>query len=40
MTAPDYFLGGIYTKKDKHELLPIPQREVDLCGFKQNPGWN
>ena len=35
-----YYLGGQYTKKNKHELLPIPQREVDLCGYKQNPGWN
>lgn len=28
-----------YTIKGKHELLPIPQREVDLCKFKQNPLW-
>lgn len=29
-----------YTVKDKSELLPIPQREKDLCKqFKQNPGW-
>lgn len=29
-----------YTEKNKHELLPIPQREKDLCiQFKQNPGW-
>lgn len=29
-----------YTKKGKHELLPIPQRDLDLCTqFKQNPGW-
>ena len=35
-----YFLGGEYTKKGKHELLPIPQREIDLCGYKQNPNWN
>ena len=34
-----YFLGGAYTRKGKHELLPIPQREIDLCGFKQNPNW-
>lgn len=39
-TAHEYFLGGIYTQKGKHELLPIPQREVDLCRYKQNPGWN
>lgn len=29
-----------YTQKDKHELLPIPQRDMDLCSqFVQNPGW-
>lgn len=29
-----------YTQKDKHELLPIPQRDMDLCRqFVQNPGW-
>ncbi len=28
-----------YTVKGKHELMPIPQREVDLCKFKQNPLW-
>lgn len=39
MTASDYFLGGEYTEKGKHELLPIPQREIDLCGYKQNPNW-
>ena len=39
-TAPNYYLAGIYTQKNKHELLPIPQREMDLCTqFKQNPGW-
>ena len=38
-TAPDYFIAVDYTKKNKHELLPIPQREVDLCGFSQNLGW-
>lgn len=39
-TAPNYYLAGIYTQKNKHELLPIPQREMDLCSqFKQNPGW-
>lgn len=39
-TAPNYYLAGIYTQKNKHELLPIPQREMDLCPqFKQNPGW-
>lgn len=30
-----------YTVKGKHELMPIPQREMDLCKqFKQNPGWD
>ena len=38
--AYKYFLGGEYTQKGKHELLPIPQREIDLCGYKQNPNWN
>jgi len=38
--AATYFLGGEYTLKGKHELLPIPQREIDLCGYKQNPNWN
>lgn len=39
-SGPDYYLAGIYTQKGKHELLPIPQREMDLCPqFKQNPGW-
>jgi len=38
--APDYFQAGIYAQKGKHELLPIPQREIDLCGLKQNPNWN
>ena len=38
--ASVYFLGGDCTKKGKHELLPIPQREIDLCGYKQNPNWN
>lgn len=29
-----------YTEKGKHELMPIPQREMDLCTqFKQNPKW-
>ena len=29
-----------YTIEGKHELLPIPQREMDLCKqFKQNPKW-
>lgn len=38
--APDTYLAGLYTIKGKNELLPIPQRELDLCSqFKQNPGW-
>lgn len=29
-----------YTRKGHHELMPIPQREMDLCTkFEQNPGW-
>lgn len=29
-----------YTVEGKHELYPIPQREMDLCpNFKQNPNW-
>lgn len=29
-----------HTEKGKHELMPIPQREMDLCKkFEQNPGW-
>ena len=29
-----------FTQKGKHELLPIPQRDLDLMtSFKQNPGW-
>lgn len=32
--------AGRYTKLGKHELLPIPQRDMDLCEkFVQNPGW-
>ena len=35
------FVVQQYTQKNKHELLPIPQREMDLCTqFKQNDGWN
>lgn len=31
-----------FTKKNKHELFPIPQRDYDLMqpNCKQNPGWN
>lgn len=39
-TAPEYYIGVHYTYKNKNELLPIPQREMDLCDqFKQNQGW-
>lgn len=35
-----YYVCVDYTKKNKNELLPIPQQEMDLCTqFKQNPGW-
>ena len=34
------YIVGEYTRKGQHELMPIPQREMDLCKkFKQNPGW-
>ena len=38
--ANTYYLIGEYTVKGKHELLPIPQRDLDMmtaCG--QNPNW-
>ncbi len=38
-TGADYYIAGQYTQKNKNELLPIPQREVDLCGYTQNEGW-
>lgn len=28
-----------YIKENKYELMPIPQREIDLLGLKQNPNW-
>ena len=38
--ALDYYLVGEYTVKGKHELLPIPQRELDLMeNCVQNPNW-
>ena len=38
--ASDYYIAGEYTKKNKNELLPIPQREIDLCSkMVQNEGW-
>lgn len=34
------FMAYTFTKKGKHELLPIPQRDLDLMKkFNQNPGW-
>lgn len=37
--TPNYVVYD-YTVKGKSELLPIPQREMDLCTqFTQNPGW-
>ena len=39
--APGNYIGALYTRKGKHDLLPIPQREKDLCTkFNQNPGWD
>jgi hypothetical protein len=37
--APSYLVAIEYTRKGKNELMPIPQREIDLCGYTQNPGW-
>jgi len=39
--TPNYVLARTgYTTKGKHELFPIPQRDMDLMtSFKQNPGW-
>lgn len=38
--SQEYYKLASYTKKGKNELLPIPQRDLDLCPkFKQNPGW-
>jgi hypothetical protein len=35
-------LGPLGFKKGKHELLPVPQTEMDLTGnaWQQNPMWN
>lgn len=34
------YLIGEYTVKGKHELLPIPQRDLDMMTLcKQNPNW-
>ena len=26
-------------QKGKHELFPIPSKEIDLSGIEQNPNW-
>lgn len=38
---PFNYVVAAYTQEGKHELLPIPQREMDLCkaNFTQNPNW-
>lgn len=37
--APNY-IAARHTVKGKHELFPVPQREMDLMPqFKQNPQW-
>ena len=34
------FIAYTFTQKNKHELLPIPQRDMGmLLQFEQNPGW-
>lgn len=36
----EYYLPSKYTVKGKHELQPIPQRELDLMNlYEQNPNW-
>lgn len=40
--APTYYICFEYTIEGKNELLPIPQRDLDLMDktkIKQNPGW-
>ena len=38
--ASSIYIAARYTQKGKHELLPIPQREIQLMPkYKQNPGW-
>lgn len=35
-----FYVCADYTQKNKNELLPIPQQEMDLCTqFEQNQGW-
>jgi len=37
---PEYYLPAKYTVEGKHELQPIPQRELDLMPeYDQNPNW-
>ena len=37
--SPNYSVAT-YTVNGKHELFPIPQRDMDLCIlFNQNPKW-
>lgn len=37
---PGLYLAAQYTLKGKNELLPIPQRDMDLMpNYRQNPGW-
>lgn len=37
--SPNYSVAT-YTEEGKHELFPIPQRDMDLCiQFNQNPKW-
>ena len=36
----EYYLAATYTEEGKHELQPIPQRELDLMHqYDQNPNW-
>ena len=36
----DYYLAAKHTEEGKHELQPIPQRELDLMPeYVQNPNW-
>lgn len=38
--ANNYYLVGQYTVEGKHELLPIPQRDLDMMDqCNQNPNW-
>lgn len=35
-----YYICSSFTQEGKHELMPIPQRELDMMPqYKQNPGW-